>query len=181
MESMLSKIKKLKFLNKRLCGIWLIWIGFIIFLGTLLGGNYLINPFIFSVGYALGYFFIFCTPLFRKHFSYGKHSKFQAKTSKLSVILLFVLMCLFSGRYFGVNNYRLIWLGALLATAIHFIPFSIVHGKLLLIMSIPLILTSLLGILDSNISFCYLAFIDAVIKILFGIILFISKKPTGTV
>nr|WP_257675247.1 DUF6609 family protein [Clostridium felsineum] len=59
MESMLSKIKKLKFLNKRLCGIWLIWIGFIIFLGTLLGGNYLINPFMFSVGYALGYFFIF--------------------------------------------------------------------------------------------------------------------------
>ncbi|MCB2356095.1 DUF6609 family protein [Clostridium estertheticum] len=172
-----SKGQKLTFLNKRLCGLWLIWIGFIIIFGTIIGGKYVLNPFIFGIGYVLGMSIMFHSTLLKKKFSYGQNTKFQTNMGNISIISMFVLMSLFSGRYFATNNYRLIWLGALLATGIHFIPFSFVHGKLSLFLSIPLIINALIGMIDLNISFYYLGIIDGLIKVLFGVIFFMSIRP----
>ncbi|AGK96486.1 DUF6609 family protein [Clostridium pasteurianum] len=182
MELLLSKMgyekgEKSRFLNKRLCGIWLIGIGFIIVLSVIVGGKYLINPIVFVIGYFTGMIIIFRSKTLKKKFSYGPRSKFQLNMSKISIILMVLLASIFSGKYFGTTNYRMIWLGALLATAIHFIPFSTVHGKLLLYISFPLAINTLVGILDVNLSFYYLAIIDGVIKIIFGVILLMTKKP----
>jgi hypothetical protein len=185
MEVLVSKMgykkgEKLKFLNKGICGIWLIWIGFVTILATftrsIFGVNLGINPAIFVAGYFGGRIVIYHSNIFSR-FSYGKNSEFQKKIANLSILLMFVIMSLISPRYFGIGNYRMIWLGSLLAVGIHFIPFSIVHGKLSLCLSVALTINALIGIFDLNVSFFYIAIIDGVIKEIFGIILFMNKKP----
>ena len=54
--------------------------------------------------------------------SYDKNKRleFQNKIAKYSVFLLFILMFLLGGPFFATENWRLVWLGALLATALHF-------------------------------------------------------------
>jgi len=182
MDTLLYKLgynEKLTFLNKGRCGMWLIWIGAVIILGTVIGGNNCLNPLVFGVGYSFGMFMMLKSKFVEKHFSLGKNSKFQNKISSLSILFMFVLMSVISGRYFATYNYRMIWLGALLATAIHFIPFSIVHGKLLLILSIPLAINALVGMFEPSISFYYFGIIDGIIKILFGSILIKTRKIIG--
>lgn len=179
METLLCKLgynEKLTFLNKGRCGMWLIWIGAVIILGTIIGGSNCLNPMVFGVGYSFGMFMMLKSKFVKKHFSLGENSKFQNKISGISILLMFVLMSLISGRYFATYNYRMIWLGALLATAIHFIPFSIVHGKLLLVLSIPLAINALVGMLEPSASFYYFGIIDGIIKILFGIMLIKTRK-----
>lgn len=179
METLFYKLgcnEKLTFLNKGRCGVWLIFIGIIIVVGTITGGNACLNPVIFGVGYSFGMYMMLKSKFVKKHFSLGENSKFQNKVSNLSVIFMFLLMSLISGRYFSTNNYRIIWLGALLATAIHFIPFSIVHGKLLLILSIPLAVNALVGMFNPSINFYYFGIIDGIIKIIFGSILIKTRK-----
>jgi hypothetical protein len=172
-----NKNENLRFLNKRLCGMWLIWIGFIIILSIIVGGKYYLNPIIFGVGYSIGMLIIFRSKTIKKVFSYGLPSKFQIKMIRVSIMLMLLLIFLFSGRYFDTSDYRRIGLGVLLAIAIHFIPFSFVHGKLLLYLSIASIINILIGMLNLNISFYYLAIIDGILKIIFGVMLLMSKKP----
>lgn len=172
-----EKGEKLEFLNKRICGLWLIWIGIVIIIGTIVGGEFCIHPVVFGAGYFTGFQFILRNKFLRKNFSFGPFSRFQSKVGNLSIVLLFVLMGLISGRYFDTNDYRMIWMGALLATGIHFIPFAILHGKSMIYLSIPLIIITLFGLIDSNIPFLYVAIADGGIKVLFGIVLFLSKDP----
>lgn len=169
--------KPLEFLNKRLCGLWLLCIGVTITVATGVGGIYLINPFIFGIGYFCGFAFILGNKSLRKRFSYGIFSKFQANMSKLSIVIMLFLMSLISGRYFSVHDYRMIWLGALLATAIHFIPFALVHGKSMIALSILLMIISLFGIMQPQVPFLYFGIMDGVVKMIFGVALFLSKKP----
>jgi hypothetical protein len=172
-----EKNKPLEFLNKRVCGIWLVWIGVVIIVGTVVGGIYLISPFIFFIGYFLGVVFILGNKSLRERFSFGSPSKFQSKMSKWSIIFMFLLMILISGRYFDAHNYRMIWLGALLATSIHFIPFATVHGKSLLFLSVPLIIIALLGMMEPHVPFNYFVIADGIAKMVFGLALLLSKNP----
>jgi hypothetical protein len=172
-----DKNKPLEFLNKRVCGIWLIWIGVVIIVGTVVGGIYLISPFIFFIGYFFGFVFILGNKSLRKRFSFGSPSKFQSKMSKWSIIFMFLLMILISGRYFDAHDYRMIWLGAFLATSIHFIPFATVHGKSLLFLSIPLMIIALLGMIEPQVPFIYFGIADGIAKMVFGVALFFSKNP----
>lgn len=167
----------LQFLNKRICGIWLIWVGITIIAAAVVGGKYFIHPIVFLVGYFVGFKFILGSKSVRKKYSFGPMSTFQSKVSNLSIVLLFVLMGLISGRYFETYDYRMIWLGALLATGIHFIPFALVHGKSMIYLSIPLVIIALFGFIQAETPFIYIAVADGVVKILFGIGLFLSKNP----
>ena len=161
-----EKEKKLEFLNKRIAVLWLIWIGVVIIIATIVGGEFLVHPVVFGVGYFTGFLFILRNKYLRKKLSFGPLSKFQYKVENLSIVLLFVLMGLISGRYFETNDYRMIWMGALLATGIHFIPFAILHRKSMIYISIPLIIITLFGLIDSNIPFIYVAISDEIIKVL---------------
>lgn len=167
----------LRFLNKRLCGLWLIWIGLVILLGTQVGGDYAIHPVILGVGYVLGMMVIFNSKAIERRFSFGPSSPFQDKMTNLSIVLMFVLMSLFSGRYFVTLDFRMIWLGALLATAIHFIPFAAVHGKTLIWLSIPLTVNAVAGMLLPEIPFYFFGMIDGAIKVVFGVAMLMSPKP----
>ena len=77
----------------------------------------------------------------------------------------------------STGDYRLIWLLILLAVGIHFIPFTLVHGKLTLLLAILTIINACVGLYLSDTSFMVFGMIDAIIKLCIGIfVLIISPK-----
>lgn len=117
------KEEKLEFNHKKSCGLWLIVVGLVIALATLIGGKQIINMQVFSFGYIISFLSINMNKKLINKLSTGNSTKFQNKVSLYSVILLFILMFLLGGPFFATENWRLIWLGALMATAIHFFHF----------------------------------------------------------
>lgn len=70
----------------------------------------------------------------------------------------------------------MIWLGALLATALHFFPFYFVHGKSIILLGIMCTINIIMGYIFSDISLVVFAYIDAIIKFIFGVyLLFFSR------
>jgi hypothetical protein len=172
-----EKGHKLQFLNKRICGLWLIWVSIVILISAVLGGTQKIQNVIFDIGYFAGFIFILGNKWIYKQLSFGSPSAFQKKMTTISIICMFVLLFLIAGPYYQTHDYRMIWLGAFLAIGIHFIPFSFVHGKSMIILAILVSINALVGIFNSHIEFIYVAYIDVVIKFIFGIVLLFSKKP----
>ncbi|MEC0368485.1 DUF6609 family protein [Paenibacillus chibensis] len=171
--------KKLEFLNKRVCGVWLIWVAIVIFAGLMAGGKQLIWMPVFSFGYVIGIFGILANKTVNRRLSYGKPAVLQNRMLIFSIILMFVLMVWIGGPHFGDENYRLIWLGAFLAIGIHFIPMAWVHGPSMIVMAILLIADALYGMLDGSVSFHLIAYIDIGIKLVFGIYLLLFGKPAS--
>ncbi|MCE3019453.1 hypothetical protein LW893_00680 [Parvimonas micra] len=172
------KEEKLEFNHKKSCGLWLIVVGLVIALATLIGGKQIINMQVFSFGYIISFLSINMNKKLINKLSTGNSTKFQNKVSLYSVILLFILMFLLGGPFFATENWRLIWLGALMATAIHFIPFYFVHGKSMILLGIVCSINIAIGYIYSDMSLSIIAYIDALIKLLFGLYLFFLSKPT---
>ena len=173
-----NKEEKLEFNHKKSCGLWLIVVGLVIALATLIGGKQIINMQVFSFGYIISFLSINMNKKLINKLSTGNSTKFQNKVSLYSVILLFILMFLLGGPFFATENWRLIWLGALMATAIHFIPFYFVHGKSMILLGIVCSINIAIGYIYSEMSLSIIAYIDALIKLLFGLYLFFLSKPT---
>ncbi|MBM7654552.1 DUF6609 family protein [Neobacillus cucumis] len=171
------KGEQFSYLSKRVCGLWLLWVSVVILIGTILGGSQKINMKLFDFGYFLGFILILGNRRIYKRLSYGKPSKFQKNMTFVSIILMFILLVGLGGHYFATNNYRMIWLSAFLAIGIHFIPFSIVHGKIMLPLALLISINALAGIWMPSVSFSVFAYLDVVIKALFGLNLLISKNP----
>ena len=172
------KEEKLEFNHKKSCGLWLIVVSLVIALATLIGGKQIINMQVFSFGYIISFLSINMNKKLINKLSTGNSTKFQNKVSLYSVILLFILMFLLGGPFFATENWRLIWLGALMATAIHFFPFYFVHGKLMILLGIVCSINIAIGYIYSDMSLSIIAYIDALIKLLFGLYLFFLSKPT---
>ena len=173
-----NKEEKLEFNHKKSCGLWLIVVSLVIALATLIGGKQIINMQVFSFGYIISFLSINMNKKLINKLSTGNSTKFQNKVSLYSVILLFILMFLLGGPFFATENCRLIWLGALMATAIHFFPFYFVHGKLMILLGIVCSINIAIGYIYSDMSLSIIAYIDALIKLLFGLYLFFLSKPT---
>ena len=171
------KEEKLEFNHKKSCGLWLIVVGLVIALATLIGGKQIINMQVFSFGYIISFLSINMNKKLINKLSTGNSTKFQNKVSLYSVILLFILMFLLGGPFFATENWRLIWLGALMATAIHFFPFYFVHGKSMILLGIVCSINIAIGYIYSDMSLSIIAYIDALIKLLFGLYLFFLSKP----
>ncbi|BFH62123.1 DUF6609 family protein [Paenibacillus azoreducens] len=169
--------KKEQFLNKRICGLWLIWIAFIILASAAFGGRQQILPEIFYPGYVLGIIFILNNKSVYRMFSFGRPTQFQKRMTFVSILFMMVLMVLISGKYYAHHDYRMVWLGAFLAIALHFIPFSTVHGNVMVLLAIPLFINAMVGFSSPNIPFREIAYVDALIKFIFGAVLFRSKNP----
>ncbi len=45
----------LEFNNKKQCGLWLMLIGVVMIVSVIFGGDFLVNPFIFLIGYMLAF------------------------------------------------------------------------------------------------------------------------------
>jgi len=85
-------------------------------------------------------------------------------------------MFFLGGPFFAMENWRLIWLGALLAAALHFFPFYFVHGKSIILLGIMCTINIIMGYIFSDISLVVFAYIDAIIKFIFGgYLLFFSR------
>lgn len=173
-----NKEEKLEFNHKKSCGLWLIVVGLVIALATLIGGKQIINMQVFSFGYIISFFSINMNKKLINKLSTGNSTKFQNKVSLYSVILLFILMFLLGGPFFATENWRLIWLSALMATAIHFFPFYFVHGKSMILLGIVCSINIAIGYIYSDMSLSIIAYIDALIKLLFGLYLFFLSKPS---
>ncbi len=173
-----NKDEKLEFNYKRSCGLWLIVVAAVIALATLIGGKQIINMQIFSIGYFAAFFSINMNKKLLNKLSNGTSSKFQNKVSLYAIILLFILMFLLGGPFFATENWRLIWLGALMATALHFFLYYFVHGKSMIYLGIVCAINIATGYIFSSISLDVVAYIDAVIKLVFGIYLLFFSKPS---
>jgi hypothetical protein len=173
-----NKDEKLEFNYKRSCGLWLIVVAAVIALATLIGGKQIINMQIFSIGYFVAFFSMNMNKKLLNKLSNGTSSKFQNKVSLYAIILLFILMFLLGGPFFETKNWRLIWLGALMATALHFFPYYFVHGKSMIYLGIACTMNIATGYIFSSISLDIVAYIDAFIKLVFGIYLLFFSKPS---
>ena len=173
-----EKNEKLEFNYKKSGGLWLIAVAIVIAFATLIGGQQIINMQVFSIGYVVCFFLINMNKNLLKKLSTGSSTKFQNKVSKYSIILLFILMIFLGGPFFATENWRLIWLGALLATALHFFPFYFVHGKSMVLLGIMCTINIIMGYIFSDVSLVLFAYIDAIIKFIFGVYLLFFSKVT---
>ena len=108
----------------------------------------------------------------------GSSNEFQNKVASYAIILLFILMFLLGGPFFATENWRLIWLGALMATALHFFPYYFVHGKSMIYLGIICAINIFAGYFFTNIPLEVIAYIDSLIKLVFGIYLLFFSKPS---
>ncbi len=173
-----NKNEKLEFNYKRACGLWLIVVAVIISVATLTGGKQIINMPVFSIGYVISFFSINMNKKVLNRLSSGSSNEFQNKVASYAIILLFVLMFLLGGPFFATENWRLIWLGALMATALHFFPYYFVHGKSMIYLGLICAINIFVGYFFTNIPLEVIAYIDSVIKFVFGIYLLFLSKPS---
>lgn len=170
---------KAAFLNKRVCGLWLIWVAVIILIAKLVGGSQLISMPVFSFGYMAGIFGILSNKKLARRLSYGPATSRQNKMTLASIIFMFVVMVLVGGPHFGDGNYRLVWLGAFLAIGLHFVPMAWVHGRSMFPLAVLLTANALAGMWNADLSFEIIVYIDVAIKLLWGLGLLLAGKPAG--
>lgn len=173
-----NKNEKLEFNYKRACGLWLILVAAVILAATFVGGKQIINMQVFCIGYIVSFFSVNMNKKVLNKLSDGSSSEFQRKVSLYAIILLLVLMSLLGGPFFADENWRLIWLGALMATAIHFFMYYFVHGKSMIHLGTVCSLNILAGYIFSGVPVTVIAYIDAAIKLIFGIYLLFFSKPS---
>ena len=173
-----NKNEKLEFNYKRACGLWLILVAAVILAATFVGGKQIINMQVFCIGYIISFFSVNMNKKVLNKLSDGSSSEFQRRVSLYAIILLLVLMSLLGGPFFADENWRLIWLGALMATAIHFFIYYFVHGKSMIYLGVVCTLNILAGYIFSGIPVTMIAYIDAAIKLIFGIYLLFFSKPS---
>ena len=173
-----NKDEKLEFNYKRACGLWLIVVALIISLATLIGGKQITNMRVFSIGYVISFFSINMNKKVLNRLSSGSSNEFQNKVASYAIILLFILMILLGGPFFATENWRLIWLGALMATALHFFPYYFVHGKSMIYLGLICAINIFVGYFFTNIPLEVIAYIDSAIKFVFGIYLLFLSKPS---
>lgn len=172
-------VKGLEFNNKRSCGLWLILVGAVLVISIIFGGKFLINPITFLIGYYVSFYIANINKKIRSKLSQGKASKFQIKMIYVSIALLFVLMFCIAGPFIPSLNWRLIWLGVNLATALHFGGFYFVHGKSMILLGIICTALAVCGYLMPGLTLLFLT-LDAVTKLSFGIWMLAFSKPTKT-
>lgn len=161
----------------RVIGIWLMLIGTVIAIATLAGGRFELNPIVFMVGYGLSLYVTEFHPYVKKKYSLpGELSPFQKKMAKYGDISLFPLMFVMGGSFIPSGDWRMVWLGTLLATGIHFLLFIPVHGRIMLYLSLVCSAVAVSGMMLSNMPFLYFGLLDAGIKIAFGLYLFSRRS-----
>ena len=161
--------------TQRTCGVWLVYIGVIIIISAISGGELLMQPYILGFGYFIGYLMIFGMPFLNRKLAYGKNSKFQDKMDNISIIVLFIL-CTICGLFIGFEDARLVWLSILTVVGLHFLGFYFSQGKLMIVLGTLTVVNGLLGILMDNIPFLVVALIDGTLKIVIGFRMFFNRR-----
>ncbi|SDW74321.1 DUF6609 family protein [Paenibacillus sp. PDC88] len=169
----------LQFNYKKVCGLWLAIIGSVIIASTIFGGSFYLNPFIFMIGYFIGFYISFFNAGVQRRLAEGPSTPFQDRMGNIGVIALFVLMFLIAGPFFPSLDWRMIWLGTLLATGIHFFLFYYVHGKSMLVIGSLGTVIAIAGMLLESVPFSYFGIADGVAKLGVGLYLLFYSKPSS--
>ncbi|WP_375335083.1 DUF6609 family protein [Paenibacillus illinoisensis] len=157
---------------------WLTIIGSVIILSTLFGGIHYLNPFIFMTGYFVGFYISFFNSNVHRRLSQGPSIPFQDRVGNLGIIALFILMFLIAGPFFPSMDWRMIWLGAFLATGVHFFIFYYVHGRSMIILGTVCTVIAIGGMLFQHVPFLYFGFLDGAIKLGIGLFLLFYSRPS---
>ena len=170
--------KILEFNNKRQCGLWLMLIGIVLIISVILGGQFLVNPFIFLAGYYACFFSVNVNKKVRMKLSQGSISKFQIKMIYISIVALFLLMFCIAGLFIPGWHWRQIWLGVLLATAIHFFMWFFIHSYSMVVLGVICTIIAAAGYVFTDIPISIICVIDAITKLICGGYLFFLSKPS---
>lgn len=169
--------QKYPYPRQRVCGLFLIGVSITMALSTILGDSQNPNAWIFIIGYTASMVGIMFNKKIRERFSVGETTPLQEKASKFGLFFISIVVPIIGMSLNSTGDYRLIWLLILLAVGIHFIPFTLVHGKLTLLLAILTIINACVGLYLSDTSFMIFGMIDAIIKLCIGIaLLIISPK-----
>lgn len=172
--------KVLEFNNKRSCGLWLILVGAVLGISLIFGGKFLINPIVFLIGYYVSFYIANINRKVRAKLSEGKASKFQIQMIYVSIAFMFIMMFCIAGPFIPPMNWRMIWLGVNLATALHFSGFYFVHGKSMIFLGLLCGAFAVCGYVFPALTLIFLI-ADALTKLLFGVWLLMFSKPSKTV
>lgn len=166
--------KTVKYPLIRVIGIWLVLIGSVITLATLVGGRFELNPFVFMGGYGISLYITELNPYVkRKYTLQGELNALQKKMAKYGDISLFPLIFIMGGSFIPSGDWRMVWLGTLIATGIHFLLFIPVHGRVMLYLSVICTIWLIAGIFFKEVPFLLFGVLDGLLKIGFGVYLFL--------
>ncbi|MGD6801910.1 DUF6609 family protein [Rossellomorea aquimaris] len=164
--------------TQRTCGVWLVYIGALIILSALAGGDLLIQPFLLGFGYFAGFVLILGLPFVNRKLAYGKNSKFQDSIDNFSVVLN-VVLCTACGLIIGFEDLRLLWCSIFIAVGIHFFGFYFSQGKRMVLLGILTVLNGVLGLILISIPFIIFALIDGLLKLLIGVKMMSKRKEAA--
>ncbi|WP_422486857.1 DUF6609 family protein [Gudongella sp. DL1XJH-153] len=166
--------KTVKYPLIRVIGIWLVLIGSVITLATLVGGRFELNPFVFMGGYGISLYITELNPYVKRKYSLkGELNALQKRMSKYGDISLFPLMFIMGGSFIPSGDWRMVWLGTLIATGIHFLLFIPVHGRVMLHLSVMCTIWPITGMFFKEVPFLFFGVVDGLVKIGFGVYLFL--------
>ncbi len=173
-----DKEEIIEFNHKKQGGLWLILIGIVLIISTIFGGKFLVNPFVFMIGYYLSFFSVNVNKKVRKKLSQGGISRKQIKMIYFSIATLFILMFCIAGPFIPGWNWRQIWLGVQIATAIHFFLWFFIHGWSMVVLGTVCIVIATVGYIYTNIPVSIICFADATVKLICGVYLLFFSKPS---
>ena len=168
----------LEFNHKKQCGLWLILIGIVLIIAVIFGGKFLVNPFVFLIGYYACFFSVNASKKVREKLSQGAISPKQIKMIYFSIAALFLLMFCIAGPFIPGWHWRQIWLGVLMATAIHFFLWFFIHGWSMVVLGIVCIVIATTGYVFPNISVSVICIADAAVKLICGVYLLFFSRPS---
>lgn len=168
-------MENMEYNTQRTCGVWLVYIGAIIIVSAISGGEFLIQPFILGIGYFIGYLLIFMLPFLNRKLSYGNNTKFQEKMDNISLIVM-VGLCTLCGVFIGFEDLRLVWLSIFIVVGIHFFGFYFSQGKDMILLGALTVINGVIGILVTDIPFLVVVLIDGSIKIIIGFRMLLKRR-----
>lgn len=171
----------LEFNHKKQCGLWLILVGIVLTAAVIFGGEFLVNPFVFLIGYYVSFFCVNVNKKVREKLSQGSISKTQIKLIYFSIAVLFLLMFCIAGPFILGWHWRQIWLGVLLATAIHFFIWFFIHGWSMVVLGTVCIAITVTGYIFADIPMAVICIADATAKLFCGVYLLFAAKPSKLV
>lgn len=95
-----------------------------------------------------------------------------------SIAALFLLMFCIAGPFIPGWHWRQIWLGVLMATAIHFFLWFFIHGWSMVVLGIVCIIIAATGYVFPAISVSVICIADAAAKLICGIYLLFFSRPS---
>lgn len=114
----------------------------------------------------------------REKLSQGAISPKQIKMIYFSIAALFLLMFCIAGPFIPGWHWRQIWLGVLMATAIHFFLWFFIHGWSMVVLGIVCIIIAATGYVFPNISVSVICIADAAVKLICGVYLLFFSRPS---